>query len=75
MLALFELDVLKLTTIPVDHIHRKNIVFSFRSGQMVSVRTFIFSDQKIFSLKSEEDEAQCKPTLVCIHGFGGNACL
>ena len=32
MLALFELDVLKLTTIPVDQIHRKNIVFSFRSG-------------------------------------------
>ena len=43
-LALAELDVLKLTTIPVEHIQRKNVLFSFRDGQMVSVRTFILSD-------------------------------
>ena len=42
---------------------------------MVGVRTFILSDQKIFSFEDEEDEARCKPTLVCIHGFGGSACL
>ena len=44
MLALAELDVLKLTTIPVEHIQRKNVTFSFRDGNLVSVRTIILSD-------------------------------
>ena len=41
---------------------------------MVSVRTFILSDQYIFSL-TDQNEVRCKPTLVCMHGFGASACL
>jgi len=47
-LYLSELDVLKLTKIPLEHIQRKNVVFSFRDAQIVSVRTFIFSDESVF---------------------------
>ena len=67
--------MLKLTTIPVEQIKRKNVVFSFRDGEVVSIRTIILSDQQIFSLADVEDESQCKPTLLCIHGFAGSACL
>jgi len=42
---------------------------------MVNVRTFILSDQQIFSFDDPEDEARCKPTLICMHGFGASACL
>ena len=72
---LAELDVLKLATIPVEHIHRKNVKFSFRDGNTVSIRTIILSDQGIFQLNDEESERRCKPTLLAIHGFGGSACL
>ena len=55
-LYLAELDVLKLSTIPIEHIRRKNVQFSFRDGNMVSVRTIILSDQGIFKFYSEEAE-------------------
>ena len=42
---------------------------------MVSVRTIIMSDQSIFKFTSGEDEQNCKPTLLMIHGFGGSAAL
>ena len=48
-LYLAELDVLKLSQVPVEHIVRKNVQFTFRGGEeMVSVRTIIMSDQGIF---------------------------
>ena len=72
---LAELDVLKLTTIPIESIMRKNVTFSFRDGNMVTVRTFIISDQQIFKIDTEEAEEKVKPTLVMIHGFGGSAVL
>ena len=53
---------------------RKNVHFSLSSGDVVKVRTFIFSDQKIFQLDDEESVQNCKPTLVMLHGFGCNAC-
>ena len=53
-LYLAELEVFKLTTLPVEHIQRKNVQFSFRDGNMVSVRTIILSDQGIFKLDDEE---------------------
>lgn len=67
--------MLKLTSIPVEHIQRKNVNFSFRDGNMVTVRTFILSDQEIFQLDTDEAEREAKPTLLVIHGFGGCACL
>ena len=75
MLALAELDVLKLTTIPLEHIQRKNVAFSFRDGKIVSVRTLILSDQGIFNFDDDEASKNCKPTLLSIHGFGGSAVL
>ena len=42
---------------------------------MVSVRTIIMSDQGIFKFNTGEDEQNCKPTLLMIHGFGGSAVL
>ncbi len=42
---------------------------------MVSVRTIILSDQRIFNFDDDEESKDCKPTLVCIHGFGGSAVL
>ena len=76
MLYLAELDVLRLTTIPDEHIQRKNVMFSFRDGSMVSVRTFILSDQNVFQFGfDEEKDKNCKPTLMMIHGFAGSACL
>ena len=53
---------------------RKNVHFSLSSGDVVKVRTFIFSDQKIFQLDDEESVQNCKPTLLMLHGFGCNAC-
>ena len=50
-------------------------MFSFRNGQVVSIRTFILSDQGIFKIEDEETERRCKPTLVMIHGFGAAACV
>ena len=75
MLYLAELDVLKLARIPMEHFQRKNVTFSFRDGNMVTVRTFIFSDQGLFQLQSDEALNTSKPTLLMIHGFGGSACL
>ena len=75
MLYLAELDVLKLSTIPGNQIHRKNVKFSFRNGEMVSIRTIIISDQCVFKFSdNEEENAYVKPTLLMIHGFAGSAC-
>ena len=42
---------------------------------MVSVRTFIFSDERIFKFENYEQEQAAKPTLLMIHGFGASAPL
>ena len=62
----------KLSTVPLEHIQRKNVQFSFRDGDIVTIRTFILSDQGMFKISNEQI---CKPTLLVIHGFGGSACL
>ena len=62
----------KLSTVPLEHIQRKNVQFSFRDGDIVTIRTFILSDQGMFKISNEQT---CKPTLLVIHGFGGSACL
>ena len=67
--------MLKLTKIPLEQIQRKNVTFSFRDGQLVSVRTFIFSDECVFKFNDLQHEQTTKPTLLMIHGFGGSAPL
>ena len=68
------MEVLRLSQVPDDQILRKNVHFSLSSDELVKVRTFIFSDQKIFQLDDEESVQNCKPTLLMLHGFGCNAC-
>ena len=68
------MEVLRLSQVPDDQIVRKNVHFSLENGEIVKIRTFIFSDQKIFQFDDDESEEICKPTLVMLHGFGCNAC-
>ena len=52
-MSLAELDILKLTGIPMDQVERKYVTFPYELDEMIQIRTFIFSEDKHFTLPED----------------------